>query len=50
MPMLITLRIRFPVWPFHAPLRMRFEKEPNFRATSVHYDLAALLALAQELS
>ena len=23
MPMLTTLRMRFPVWPFHAPLRTR---------------------------
>ena len=23
MPMLMTLRMRFPVWPFHAPLRTR---------------------------
>jgi hypothetical protein len=28
--------------------RVPFEKEPDFRATSVNYDLAALLALAQE--
>ena len=26
MPMLTTLRMRLPVWPFHAPLRTRFEK------------------------
>ena len=26
MPMLITLRIRFPVWPFHSPLRTRLQK------------------------
>lgn len=29
-------------------VRMPFEKEPDFNATSVNYDLAALLALAQE--
>jgi hypothetical protein len=28
--------------------RVPFEKEPDFKATSVNYDLAALLALAQE--
>ena len=26
MPMLTTLRMRLPVWPFHAPLRTRFAK------------------------
>jgi hypothetical protein len=25
MPMLITLRMRLPVWPFHVPLRTRSE-------------------------
>ena len=29
-------------------IRSPFEKEPDFKATSVNYDLAALLALAQE--
>jgi superfamily II DNA or RNA helicase len=29
-------------------IRAPFEKEPDFKATSVNYDLAALLALAQE--
>ena len=29
-------------------VRMPFEKEPDFKATSVNYDLAALLAQAQE--
>ena len=26
MPMLTTLRMRLPVWPFHAPLRTRLAK------------------------
>ncbi len=34
MPMLTTFRIRLPVWPFHAPLRTRFEKSAILSRTA----------------
>ena len=34
MPMLTTFRIRLPVWPFHAPLRTRFEKSAILSSTA----------------
>ena len=34
MPMLMTLRIRLPVWPFHAPLRTRLEKSAILSSTA----------------
>ena len=34
MPMLMTLRIRLPVWPFHAPLRMRSENSAILSSTA----------------
>ena len=34
MPMLTTLRMRLPVWPFHAPLRTRFEKSAILSSTA----------------
>jgi len=43
MPMLMTLRIRLPVWPFHSPLRTRLEKPAILSSTSVdlrHHVLA----------
>ena len=34
MPMLMTLRMRLPVWPFHAPLRTRSEKSAILSSTA----------------
>ena len=34
MPMLMTLRMRLPVWPFHAPLRTRLEKSAILSSTA----------------
>ena len=34
MPMLMTLRMRLPVWPFHAPLRTRLEKSAILSRTA----------------
>ncbi len=34
MPMLTTLRMRLPVWPFHAPLRTRFAKSAIWSSTA----------------
>ena len=34
MPMLTTLRMRLPVWPFHAPLRTRSEKAAILSSTA----------------
>ena len=34
MPMLTTLRMRLPVWPFHAPLRTRSEKSAILSSTA----------------
>ena len=36
MPMLTTLRIRLPVWPFHAPLRTRSAKRRHLVEHGVH--------------
>ena len=33
-PMLTTFRIRFPVWPFHTPLRTRFENSAILSRTA----------------
>ena len=34
MPMLMTLRMRLPVWPFHSPLRTRLEKSAILSSTA----------------
>ena len=34
MPMLTTLRMRLPVWPFHSPLRTRLEKSAILSSTA----------------
>ena len=34
MPMLMTLRMRLPVWPFHSPLRTRLEKPAILSSTA----------------
>ena len=34
MPMLTTLRMRLPVWPFHAPLRTRSAKSAILSSTA----------------
>ena len=34
MPMLMTLRMRLPVWPFHSPLRTRSEKAAILSSTA----------------
>ena len=34
MPMLTTLRMRLPVWPFHAPLRTRLQKSAILSSTA----------------
>src|ERR1039458_7919517 len=34
MPILMTLRIRLPVWPFHSPLRTRLEKPAILASTA----------------
>ena len=34
MPMLMTLRMRLPVWPFQAPLRTRLEKSAILSSTA----------------
>ena len=34
MPMLMTLRMRLPVWPFHAPLRTRSAKSAILSSTA----------------
>ena len=34
MPMLMTLRMRLPVWPFHAPLRTRLAKSAILSSTA----------------
>ena len=34
MPMLITLRMRFPVWPVHAPLRTRSQNPDILSSTA----------------
>ena len=55
MPILTTLRIRLPVWPFHSPLRTRLEKSAILSSTAwtwgttffaVHDDGCALWARA----
>ena len=34
MPMLMTLRMRLPVWPFQSPLRTRLEKSAILSSTA----------------
>ena len=34
MPMLMTFRMRLPVWPFHCPLRTRLEKSAILSSTA----------------